>query len=238
MAGGEVVQARLYPAQCRLLDRNEAMLEEVAMDGSHVLLLGFESLDGPCEDDLSRALAHCQDQGGNVSNGPTHRGPNDGERGDESGYRSAFFEAPYRFNELVSLGVLVDTFETAVTWKRFPDLHEAVYERVLGTLVEECGTGFVGCRFTHVYPDGPAPYYTMLAPAEVGREREQWRAVKRAASVVLADHGATITHHHAVGRVHREHYDREVPERFRQALGAMKRTLDPAGIMNPGVLVD
>jgi alkyldihydroxyacetonephosphate synthase len=234
----EVVQARLTPAQCRLLDRNEAMLEEVAMDGSHVLLLGFESLDGPCEAALSRALAHCEDRGGTVSDGPTHSGPDDRDRGDESGYRSAFFEAPYRYNELVSLGVLVDTFETAVTWDRFPALHEAVRERVLGTLREACGGGFVGCRFTHVYPDGPAPYYTVLAPADVGRELEQWRAVKRAASAVLADHGATITHHHAVGRVHREWYDREVPDEFRQALGAMKRTLDPEGIMNPGVLVD
>jgi alkyldihydroxyacetonephosphate synthase len=233
-----VVQARLAPAQCRLLDRNEAMLEEVAMDGSHVLLLGFESLDGPCEADLARALAHCEDRGGTVTDGPTHVGPDERDRGDESGYRSAFFEAPYRFNELVSLGVLVDTFETAVTWERFHALHDAVQERVLGTMIEECGAGFVGCRFTHVYPDGPAPYYTLLAPAEVGRELEQWRAVKRAASDVLADHGATITHHHAVGRVHREHYDREVPEQVRQALGAMKRTLDPDGVMNPGVLVD
>ncbi len=249
-----VVQARLTPANCRLLDRNEAMLNEVAMDGSHVLLLGFESVDHPVESDLDRALEICEAEGGRVPEPPTYERPDDatadggngagGEDddtdrdGEEGDWRSSFFEAPYLFNAMVSLGVLVDTFETAVTWDRFPALHEDLRETVTGTLADVCGAGFLACRFTHVYEDGPAPYYTLLAPAEVGREREQWRAVKEAASDVLVDHGATITHHHAVGRVHREWYDQEVPEGYRRALGAMKRTLDPEGVMNPGVLVD
>jgi alkyldihydroxyacetonephosphate synthase len=101
----------------------------------------------------------------------------------------------------------------------------------------ECGAGFLSCRFTHVYEDGPAPYYTLLAPAEVGREVEQWREIKRAASDTLNEFGATITHHHAVGRVHREHYLREVPDGYLDALRSMKRTLDPAGVMNPGALL-
>ena len=230
----DVVQARLTPANCRLLDANEAMLEEVATDGSHVLLLGFESIGAPVDDAMERALSICRDRGGRVTSGPTH----DGGDGGESSYRSAFFEAPYRYNVLVSLGVLVDTFETAVTWDRFHDLHEAVHDRVLGAMVDACGTGFVGCRFTHAYPDGPAPYYTLLAPATIGEELEQWREIKAAASEVLAEHGATITHHHAVGRVHREWYDRETPDVYRRALGSMKRTVDPEGVMNPGVLVD
>ena len=101
---------------------------------------------------------------------------------------------------------------------------------------DECGAGFLASRFTHVYEDGPAPYYTLVAPAEVGRELEQWRAIKRAASDMLLDPGATITHH-AVGRGHREHYHREAPDAYLAALRSMKRTLDPDGIMNPGALL-
>ncbi|MDZ7688888.1 MAG: FAD-linked oxidase C-terminal domain-containing protein [Halobacteriales archaeon] len=142
------------------------------------------------------------------------------------------------FNGLVSVGVLVDTFETAVTWDGFYDLHDAVQTEVMETMEDVCGDGFLSCRFTHVYENGPAPYYTFLAPAEVGNELEQWRAVKSSASDVLEEHGATITHHHAVGRTHKPWYRNETPDEFRDALRATKEVLDPAGVMNPGVLID
>jgi alkyldihydroxyacetonephosphate synthase len=244
----EIVQSRLTPANCRLLDRNEALLNEVALDGSHVLLLGFESTAHPTDDDLKRALGICEEHGGSWPNEPRHEQPGEGEEAgtkskssredsEEGSWRASFLDAPYQFNALVSIGVLVDTFETATTWDRFPDLHEALNDRVTEAMKNECGGGFLACRFTHVYEDGPAPYYTLLAPADVGRELDQWRAIKRTASDVLSEHRATITHHHAVGRVHREHYQREVPDLYLEALRSMKRTLDPEGIMNPGVLI-
>jgi alkyldihydroxyacetonephosphate synthase len=104
-------------------------------------------------------------------------------------------------------------------------------------LTDECGGGIVACRFTHVYPDGPAPYYTFLGALRPGGELAQWRAIKAAASEALTAAGGTITHHHAVGRVHRPWYDRERPPLFADALAAVKRELDPHGILNPGVLV-
>jgi alkyldihydroxyacetonephosphate synthase len=237
-----IVQARLTPANCRLLDSHEAMLNELAFDGSSLLVLGFESVDHPVADALARALDIATDHGGRCPDGPTHRGPDtaqepDRESSTEGKWRTAFFEGPYRYNALVSIGVLVDTFETAVTWDAFPALHEAIQNRVGDAMDRVCGTGFLSCRFTHVYEDGPAPYYTLLAPAEVGRELEQWREIKQVASDTLDEFGATTTHHHAVGRVHREHYHREAPETYLDALRSMKRTLDPEGIMNPGALL-
>jgi alkyldihydroxyacetonephosphate synthase len=239
----EIVQARLYPANCRLLDSNEAMLNELAFDGSHLLVLGFESTDHPVADDLDRALDIAAEYGGRCPDGPTIEDRTSGdteenrEDTDEGSWRDSFFEGPYLFNALVSMGVLVDTFETAVTWEKFSDLHEALQENVVGAMQEACGAGFMSCRFTHVYEDGPAPYYTLVAPADVGNELEQWRAIKRAASDTLMEHGATITHHHAVGRVHREHYHEEAPDAYLEALRSMKRTLDPEGVMNPGALL-
>jgi alkyldihydroxyacetonephosphate synthase len=203
-------------------------------------VLGFESLDSPVEDELARALEICRDHGGTPENeaGESGEASGDGTGDSADDWRNSFFEGPYLYNQLVSMGVLVDTFETAVTWDRFPDLHRALQREVGAALGEACGTGVLSCRFTHVYPDGPAPYYTLLAPAERGRELEQWRHVKERASDVLADHGATITHHHAVGRVHRDWYARETPELYLDSLRSMKRTLDPEGIMNPGALLD
>jgi alkyldihydroxyacetonephosphate synthase len=96
----------------------------------------------------------------------------------------------------------------------------------------------VSCRFTHVYPDGPAPYYTVIAASRPGAQVEHWDAIKRAAADAVIDAGGTITHHHAVGRDHRPWYDRQRPPLFAEALHAAKRSLDPAGVLNPGVLID
>jgi alkyldihydroxyacetonephosphate synthase len=105
-------------------------------------------------------------------------------------------------------------------------------------VLEVCGAGSVTCRFTHVYPDGPAPYFTILAPARRGGELEQWAEIKAAASDAVITAGGTITHHHAVGRDHRPWYDRQRPEPFAAALRGAKAAVDPRGILNPGVLVD
>ena len=103
---------------------------------------------------------------------------------------------------------------------------------------EICGGGFISCRFTHVYSDGPAPYYTYIAPSSFGSEMAQWKELKAAATEAVVSLGGTVTHHHAVGRIHRPGYDQERPDLFAKMLGAAKRTADPNGILNPGVLID
>ena len=158
-------------------------------------------------------------------------------KGEAGSWRQAFLDAPYLQSGLVSVGVLVDTFETACTWDKFEALHAGVTAAVTAALARECGGGVLSCRFTHVYPDGPAPYYTFLGRARPGDELAQWSAIKAAASDALVTHGGTITHHHAVGRVHKPWYERERPPLFAKALRAVKRTLDPAGMLNPGVLI-
>jgi alkyldihydroxyacetonephosphate synthase len=124
-----------------------------------------------------------------------------------------------------------------VTWDRFDTLHDGVQAALRQALAETCGGGATSCRFAYVYPDGPAPYYSVYAPGRPGQELEQWDAIKAAASEAILALGGTITHHHAVGRDHRPWYLREEPELFTAALRATKAELDPAGIMNPGVLL-
>ncbi len=146
---------------------------------------------------------------------------------------------PYLRDGLARMSVISETFETACTWDRADALYEAVH-RDLGAVVREVtgAEGMINCRFTHVYPDGPAPYFTVIAPARRGSEVAMWDEIKSAAMDVLGAHGATVTHHHAVGRDHRPGYDRQRPEPFARALRAGKHALDPAGILNPGVLFD
>ena len=94
----------------------------------------------------------------------------------------------------------------------------------------------VTCRLTHAYPDGAAPYFTVLAPARRGDEEAQWAAIKAVAGDAVLAAGGTITHHHAVGRDHRPWYDRQRPDPFAAAMRAAKAELDPRGLLNPGVL--
>jgi alkyldihydroxyacetonephosphate synthase len=160
-------------------------------------------------------------------------------------WRGAFLLAPYLRDTFVACGVLSETFETAITWDRFEEFHATVMEttrravaEASGVPAEGPGSPRVSCRLTHVYPDGAAPYFTVLAPAVRGGEIEQWDEVKAAVSEALIEGGGTITHHHAVGRDHRPWYDRQRPAPFAAALRAAKAELDPAGMLNPGVLID
>jgi alkyldihydroxyacetonephosphate synthase len=225
-----VVQSGLSPATCRLLDPVEAALSGTLTTGEAALVLGLESLELPLRNEAALALQICQDAGLRV----LEEGPR-GEAGEA--WRSTFVRAPYLRESLVLLGILVETFETAVTWDRFDTLVHDVTAAVNDALRRVCGGGSVGCRLTHVYPDGAAPYFTVIAPARRGSEIAQWDEVKAAASEALLAAGGTITHHHAVGRDHRPWYDAQRPDAFARALGGAKQALDPAGVLNPGVLL-
>lgn len=232
LRGAEAVralsQSGLDPSNCRLIDELEA-LQTGAGDGGHALLvLGFESTDHPVDSDMAEGLRICSEHGGEWDEGG-------GAGGSAGAWREAFIRMPYLRDLLMRLGILSDTFETAITWERFPAFHASVLGAVREALGEPCR---VTCRFTHVYPDGPAPYVTVIAPARRGDEVAQWHEMKRAASDAVIAGGGTITHHHAVGRDHRPWYDRQRPEPFAAALRGAKAAVDPAGILNPGVLLD
>ncbi|MFB6808688.1 FAD-binding oxidoreductase [Streptomyces sp. NPDC056387] len=237
-----IAQSGLHPANCRLLDPGEAALAGVAGGGRSVLVLGVESAHFPVSDRLAELVALARDHGGSPAPAPPVAGNPAGGRTDDcaaDAWRSAFLRMPYLRDGLARMSVISETFETACTWDRAEALYEAV-QRDLGAVVREVtgAEAMINCRFTHVYPDGPAPYFTVIAPARRGSEVAMWDEVKSAAMDLLGAHGATVTHHHAVGRDHRPGYDRQRPEPFARALRAAKTALDPAGILNPGVLFD
>ena len=247
-AGAEAVraiaQSGLNPSNCRLLDPLEAETTGAGDGSAAILILGFESAFAPVDHLLRLAVECAADHGGAPEQEP--EGSADG--GDDSAaqtWRSAFLDAPYLRDSLVALGVISETFETAITWDRFGEFHSRVGEAARRAVAEVTdapsegeGSPRVMCRFTHVYPTGPAPYYTVLAKARRGSEVEQWDEIKAAVSEAIVSAGGTITHHHAVGRDHRPWYDLQRPDRFADALAGAKRAVDPEAILNPGVLID
>jgi alkyldihydroxyacetonephosphate synthase len=238
----EISQAGLYPSNCRLLDAVESETSSAGPGGKAVLVLGFESAHHPVDEPMALAIEAARAHGGEP--GELKRPGEGGGDDPVNAWRNAFLFAPYLRDSLVACGVLSDTFETAITWDRFPDFHAEVMETAGRAVAEASGGSVVrgepriSCRFTHIYPDGPAPYYTVLAPARRGDEVAQWDAIKAAVSDAVIDAGGTITHHHAVGRDHRPWYDRQRPDAFAEALRAAKLRLDPTGVLNPGVLID
>ncbi|MGH7987464.1 MAG: FAD-binding oxidoreductase [Candidatus Binataceae bacterium] len=239
-AARAIAQAGLYPANCRLLDPGEAANAGANEGDASVLVLAFESADHPLDPWLKRALECAADFGGKFDpeQARTRTDREATREGSAGAWRQTFLNAPYLMDVLVSIGIVSDTFETAITWDRFEDFHTRVMETAHEAVARICGKGDVRVRFTHVYPDGPAPYYTVMAPGKRGSEMEQWDEIKAAVSDVLIKLGGTITHHHAVGRYHRPWYDHQRPEGFARALKAAKRALDPKSILNPGVLID
>lgn len=225
----QIAQSGLSPSNCRLIEDEEARFT-MAGDGSgHLLVLGFESAGADVAERFAQCAAIACEGGGRELE------TSGGAAGGAENWRETFMRAPQIRDTLVACGVLAETFETVTTWERFGALREGVVaaaERAAGRPVK------VTCRFTHVYPDGPAPYFTVLTRADRGEEVAQWQQIKEAVSDVLNEQGASITHHHAVGRDHRPWYERQRPEVFAAALIAAKREIDPAAVLNPGCLFD
>ena len=245
-AARHIVQAKLWPANCRVLDPVEAG-GAAGLDGCQSLLvLGFESAEVPQDNMLNAAIVIARKMGGvveeeviKITDSRTVPGGSEaGRQGAVGNWRDSFVTAPYTRNISMGLGIVAETLETAVTWERWPELDEAVRGALQDGLNRLCSGGTISCRFTHVYPDGPAPYYTFEGLAGRGAEIEVCDELKHMASEALIASGGTITHHHAVGRVHRTWYDRQMPGLFKQSLKAVKRVMDPNGVMNPGVLID
>ena len=222
-----VSQAGLYPSNLRVIDNHEAGAYGVNAYEESLLVLAFESADHPVDAWMARAIELMGDHGGR-----RHVDEAAGLR-----WRTAFIRMPYARELTVPMGIINDTFETAITWDKFEAFHETVRKATEDALVEATGReGTVSTRFTHVYPDGPAVYYTFNVRGDPGRLIEQWRHIKTRASDALIAAGGTITHHHAVGRDHMPWYRAQRPDLFGKAFAAAKSALDPAGIMNPGVL--
>jgi alkyldihydroxyacetonephosphate synthase len=207
-----------------------------------LVIVAFESAELSQRHNIAQAVEIARDAGGLIADDEIQiddgTGNPTGRAGAVGAWRDAFIGVGNGVE--TSLGVVADTFETAITWDRWPEFDHAVRAAVGDALKATFGEHHsLSCRFTHVYPDGPAPYSSWSGMGSQGAEIKQWQTIKDAANEALVAAGGTSTHHHAVGRMHRPNaYDVQRPELFAQSLRAVKKHLDPNGILNPGVLID
>jgi alkyldihydroxyacetonephosphate synthase len=213
LAGNEGMQKRALDAYLSLRRRQ----------GGCLMICGWEGEDESVR--RRRSLAQTQLRLG----GAVPLGGAAGRAWDRNRYNG-----PYLRDELMNLGVMVETLETAHTWSRLDELYRAVCAALRGALGER---SIVMCHVSHAYADGASLYFTFFARARRGEELEQWRSAKTAACDAIVATEGTITHHHAVGRDHAPYMRAEVGELGLDALRAVKERLDPAGIMNPGKLL-
>jgi alkyldihydroxyacetonephosphate synthase len=226
-----LAQSGLRPTVLRLSDEAESAVNLADPDaigsgeGGCLMIAGFEGTAARVADERAAATALLEGLGGtNAGEGPGRA------------WEHGRFAAPYLRDSLLDLGVLVETLETATFWSGVDDLYagvKAALERVLG---ERGAPVLVLCHVSHVYETGCSLYFTVAARQE-SDPVEQWLAAKTAASEAIVRAGATITHHHAVGTDHQPWLSDEIGEVGVRVLQAVKSELDPAGILNPGVLV-
>ena len=251
VAGAEAVrlisQSGLFPSNCRLLDETEVHWNHLAPEPCTLLVLGFESADHKVHHWMARALEIVSLQNGQFE--PVTYSSSADQVKDQTpdntaeSWRNAFIRMPYYRNRLVGFGIIADTFETAISWDKFDALYAGVKKDMLRAIMDITGQpGLVSCRFTHIYPDGPAPYFTFFARGDktgnLTHVLDNWRKLKLVANDLVVGLGGTVTHHHAVGRDHRSGYEQQSPELYRQTLAVAKAHLDPKAVLNPGVLID
>lgn len=249
----EMMQQGLVPTCVRLSDRTETALaqafrsttgkkwkrkgEDVALkllasrgysfDDGAFMVLGLEGDRGEVEYLRSGILRLCRKLGG------FHLGTNPGKQWYRSRHETAYFR-----EQLINWGVMVDTLETAATWDNLLHLYGEVRSALRIALEEDGGKSMVACHVSHSYREGASLYYTFFAPmAEEGKEEGQWEKAKNAASQALMEYGGTISHHHGVGYEHAPWMREEVGDMSIAAIKAVKETMDPANVMNPGKLL-
>jgi alkyldihydroxyacetonephosphate synthase len=147
------------------------------------------------------------------------------------------YDAPYFRDALLTRGVLAETLETATTWTKLEDLHDAVAGALRDALSARGTPPLILCHVSHLYPVGASLYFTVIARQEAGAEVEQWQVAKTAACEAIVAQGGAITHHHAIGRDHAAYLEAEIGASGIALLRAAKAELDPAGILNPGKLL-
>ena len=147
------------------------------------------------------------------------------------------FHGPYLREGLLDLGLVVETFETAAPWSRYRESYLGIAKTTREALGRAGMEGVVLCHLSHAYADAASLYFTIVASPGPDGPAESWLAVKNAALATIGDLGLPISHHHGVGRDHREEFASRLGRTGVEALSGLRDALDPDGIMNPGCLL-
>jgi alkyldihydroxyacetonephosphate synthase len=225
-----LAQSGVLPTVLRLSDENETAINLATPDrvgggsggseGGCLVITGYEGTQESVDARRTACTALLASLGG-------------APLGEDDAWAEGRFHGPYLRDSLLDVGVLVETLETVTFWSELHRVYDAVKAALSGALGEST---LVLCHVSHVYETGASLYFT-VATKQADDPVEQWLAAKAAASDAMVDNGASITHHHAVGRDHKPWLAREIGPVGVGILRALKAELDPHGVLNPGVLI-
>jgi len=190
-----------------------------------LLLMEFEGTRERVVHRRRTAIRYARGRSTSIGSGPAER------------WSRERYELPYLRDSLLDRGILVDTVETAASWSDLMTVYDAGRKALQEALWKDGNPGLILCHISHAYPDGASLYYTVLAPQRPGREIEQWEGLKVAVTDAFVAAGGALSHHHGIGEDHAPYLKRVIGEDGVVVLRALKRELDPEGIMNPGTLV-
>jgi alkyldihydroxyacetonephosphate synthase len=129
-------------------------------------------------------------------------------------------------------GTIVDTVEVAGLWSAVPELYAGVRAALAAH------SQAVLCHLSHLYPSGSSLYFTFLVNGvDDGNAEERYLMAWEQAARACEAAGGTITHHHGVGRLKPRFLAAELGGAGVGVLSRIKAAVDPAGIMNPQVLL-
>ena len=227
-----LAQSGANPTVLRLSDEAETSVnladpDAVGADGAGgcLLVAGYEGEQARV--DAMRSLVH-----------ETLTGLGGSDLGEAPGraWADGRFHGPYLRDALLDVGVLVETLETATFWSRLHSVYAEVKGALENSMAEQGAPAIVLCHISHVYENGASLYFTVAAK-ELDDPLTQWATTKTAASEAIVATGATITHHHGIGRDHKPWLAHEIGEVGVEILRAVKERIDPEGVLNPGVLI-
>jgi alkyldihydroxyacetonephosphate synthase len=219
-----MVQTGVLPAVVRLYDEAESRewLQRLGLPaGGSFLVLVFEGAEEQTRLEEKTALRICRENGG-ADHGP------DGARAWHDGRYSTKKMLEYHRTR----GATADAVEVAAPWSRM----EAVWREMRRALEPVCVE--VDCHFSHFYHTGASVYVVFYADtgSDDAAAEERYRECLRRALEASFDNGGNLSHHHGVGRSKAAWLERELGPTGALLLRRIKKALDPAGIMNPGVL--
>lgn len=247
----EMMQGHVVPETIRISDPEESALGlrvrkpssnpvkekgmQMAIKGLGAMGYSFETgaysvlgCEGT-EEDVSRRMKHIKAI--SRRNGAIPLGKSAGEE-----WYLHRYDHPYLRDIMMGWGVMVDTLETATTWDNIMNVYHEVKKAIRDALADYGSKAIVTCHLSHSYETGSSLYFIFLARAAKDKEIEQWEHLKKMAGDAIVETGATISHHHGVGYEHSPWFVEEYGSEGMKALKALKKAMDPAGIMNPGKL--
>jgi len=137
---------------------------------------------------------------------------------------------------LIARGYVVDTMEITGRWGALAEM----YAETCAAIGSVPGVIAVSAHLSHSYTDGACLYFTFAGkPSEdpsTDDKAEFYRHCWDAGVEAVLARGGALSHHHGIGLNRARFMGSALGSGAFDALVAVKRTLDPMGILNPGKL--